>query len=123
MTHLLMVNCPVHGRTGPLATRLQCGLCPDPKAELTALRCEFERVRAEQIQLETLVASRADEIHKLNNRLTAALLERDALKGELRSVEAQLTADNANLCRILDRTRAALNASQAELNAFTRRVP
>jgi predicted nuclease with TOPRIM domain len=55
---------------------------------------ELEFVRAERVQLETIAASRADEIHnwqkhasllaqditKLRDELTAMMLERDALK-------------------------------------------
>lgn len=45
----------------------------ESEPELTALRREFEHVRAERVQLETLVASLRDE-------LTAVTLERDGLK-------------------------------------------
>jgi hypothetical protein len=84
--------------------------------DLAALRTEFESVRAERVQLETIAASRADEIHRLNNRLTAANLERDALKREIaadlrkraawldeRSAEKYyvIPAAQANECRYL----------------------
>jgi chromosome segregation ATPase len=49
----------------------------EAQKELTAANTELEHQRAERVQLETLCASRADEIHKFNNRLTAVLLERD----------------------------------------------
>jgi chromosome segregation ATPase len=66
---------------------------------LTALQTEFEAVRAERVQLETLCASRADEIHKLNNQLTAVTLERDALR---RDIEIHNTGCRGETCTGID---------------------
>lgn len=67
--------------------------------ELTAVRHEFESVRLERVQLETLYAEARDEtlalrkqVHELNNQLTTAILERDALKALLESQSRALTA-------------------------------
>jgi chromosome segregation ATPase len=62
--------------------------------ELTAVQHEFESVRLERVQLETLYAEARDEtlalrmqVHDLNNALTTAILERDAARHEIHLYE------------------------------------
>jgi hypothetical protein len=59
----------------------------EAQQELTAANTELEHQRAERVQLETLSAARADEIHLLNNQLTQATLERDALLRGVKMLE------------------------------------
>lgn len=81
---LLVINCPKHGRTGPLATSIRCGKCAELdrqellqlREDLTACQLEIEQLRADNFRL----SNRAWALAFLAYPIGAA---REAVAGDL----------------------------------------
>lgn len=82
--------------------------------EIQALEAELDHVRAERVQLETLAAQRADEIHKLEKQIA----DQSSSNGGLRTANQQLRADIKRLNNRLTVCQLERDALKHETSAF-----
>lgn len=74
---LLVVHCPKHGRSGPLATTVQCGKCAEKD------RQELVQLRGNLSLAEQGLANYAQEVTSLRKELNAYHLEISQLRAEI----------------------------------------
>jgi hypothetical protein len=92
----LMIDCPTHGRTGPLATSVRCGKCAESdRQELLRLRGELSLAR--------------EGLANAMQELQITIEHRDALLREVERLHACWAEALGNYARL----RGAIEAHQA----------